>query len=383
MKTLIILFFTCLVTACATQTTQKVSALQFHDQGFSPSSTPIDRENVLTLSKEMKSYLLEEIMPQLSRRGPQRALFEALSSKRQIKLEYDAEMTRNAAQAFAARSGNCLSLVLMTAAFAKQLGLDVQFQNVIINEAWSRNNDLYFAAGHVNIVLGRRPNFLRNTDEYHQSMVIDFLPPSEILGQKTVLISEATVIAMYMNNRAAELLAQHNVNDAYWFAREALRADPDFLTAYNTLGVIYRQHGDFQLAENVFKQILEKEPNNTLTLSNLAEVLRKSGQAQEAQVYISRLEQLQPYPPFYFFNRGLAAMQRGEFTEAKVLFKREIKRDANYDEFHLWLALAHLKLGEIPNATEELLLAKANSTTRKAHDLYAGKLERIKATYTH
>ncbi|MBC3906453.1 tetratricopeptide repeat protein [Undibacterium umbellatum] len=383
MKTWIILFFTCLLTACATPATQKLGELHFHDQEFAPSSIPIDKDNVLTVSKEMKSYLHQEIMPQLSKRGPQRALFEALSSKRQIKLEYDAEMTRNAAQAFAARSGNCLSLVLMTAAFAKQLGLDVQYQNVLINESWSRNNDLYFAAGHVNIVLGRRPGFLRNADEYHQRMVIDFLPPGEILGQKTVLISEATVIAMYMNNRAAELLAQHNVNDAYWFAREALRTDPDFLTAYNTLGVIYRQHGNFQLAENVFKQILTKEPDNTLALSNLAEVLRKSGRPLEAQVYFSRLEELQPYPPFHFFNRGLAAMQRGDFAEAKTLFKREIKRDANYDEFHLWLALAHLKLGEIPDATEELLLAKANSTTRKAHDLYVGKLERIKSTYTH
>ncbi|MDP1980892.1 tetratricopeptide repeat protein [Undibacterium sp.] len=383
MKTWTILFFTCLLAACATSGTQKLSELHFHDQEFAPSSIPIDKENVLTVSKDMESYLHQEIMPQLSKRGPQRALFEAISSKRQIKLEYDAEMTRNAAQAFAARSGNCLSLVLMTAAFAKQLGLDVQYQNVLINESWSRNNDLYFAAGHVNIVLGRRSGFLRNADEYHQRMVIDFLPPSEILGQKTVLISEATVIAMYMNNRAAELLAQHNVNDAYWFAREALRTDPNFLTAYNTLGVIYRQHGNFQLAENVFKQILTKEPDNTLALSNLAEVLRKSGRPLEAQVYFSRLEELQPYPPFHFFNRGLAAMQRGDFAEAKTLFKREIKRDANYDEFHLWLALAHLKLGEIPDATEELLLAKANSTTRKAHDLYVGKLERIKSTYTH
>ncbi|MFZ6871037.1 tetratricopeptide repeat protein [Undibacterium sp. Di27W] len=383
MKTWIILFLTCIMTACATPAAQKLGNIHFHDQAFSPSSTPVNAENVLTVSKEMHAYLQEVIMPLAHRRGPQKALFEALSSKHQIKLEYDAEMTRNAAQAFAARSGNCLSLVLMTSAFAKQMGLDVQYQNVFIEESWSRNDDLYFAAGHVNIVLGRRPGFLRNTEEYQQSMVIDFLPPSEIRGQKSTVIGEATVLAMYMNNRAAELLAQHNVNDAYWFARESLRIDSDFMVAYNTLGVIYRQHGDLQLAENVFKQILQKEPENTLALSNLVEVLRKSARYQEAQAYLSTLERLQPYPPFHFFNRGMAAMQRGDFKEAKALFKREIKRDANYDEFHLWLALAHLKLGEIADATDELILAKANSTTHKAHDLYANKLERIKATYTH
>ncbi|MFZ6742735.1 tetratricopeptide repeat protein [Undibacterium sp. JH2W] len=383
MKTWMLLLFTCMITACATPTAQKLGNIHFHDQGFSPSSTPVNAENVLTVSKEMHAYLRDVIMPLAHRRGPQKALFEALSSKQQIKLEYDAEMTRNATEAFAARSGNCLSLVLMTSAFAKQLGLDVQYQNILIDESWSRIDDLYFAAGHVNIVLGRRPGFLRNTEEYQQSMVIDFLPPGEIRGQKSMAIGEATVLAMYMNNRAAELLAKHNVNDAYWFAREALRIDPDFMIAYNTLGVIYRQHDDLQLAENVFKQILQKEPENTLALSNLVEVLRKSAHYDEAQSYLSTLERLQPYPPFFFFQRGLSAMQRGDFKEAKALFKREIKRDANYDEFHLWLALAHLKLGEISDATDELILAKANSTTRKAHDLYANKLERIKATYTH
>ena len=51
-------------------------------------------------------------------------------------------MTRNAAEAFDARSGNCLSLVIMTAAFAKELGLPVRYQNVFVDEAWSRSGDL-------------------------------------------------------------------------------------------------------------------------------------------------------------------------------------------------------------------------------------------------
>jgi tetratricopeptide (TPR) repeat protein len=169
---------------------------------------------------------------------------------------------------------------------------------------------------------------------------------------------------MYFNNRAAESLAQHQVNDAYWFARAALMSDPDFIAAYNTLGVVYHQHGDLALSETVFKQILSKEKENTMALSNLIEVLRKVDRQSEAQVYADRLANLQPDAPFHYFNRGMAAMDRGEYAEAKALFKREIKRDPNYDEFHLWLALAHLKLGETKDAIEELTLAQANSTTQ-------------------
>jgi transglutaminase-like putative cysteine protease len=54
---------------------------------------------------------------------------QALYQPDQIRLEYDAAVTRNAAQAFEARTGNCLSLVIMTAALARELGLTVRYQS--------------------------------------------------------------------------------------------------------------------------------------------------------------------------------------------------------------------------------------------------------------
>ena len=57
-------------------------------------------------------------------------------------------------------------------------------------------------------------------------------------------LEEATVVAMYMNNRAVESLARGKTDDAYWYAREAIVRAPSFLIAYNTLGAVYRKHGD-------------------------------------------------------------------------------------------------------------------------------------------
>jgi hypothetical protein len=128
MKTWIILLFASLLSACASQPNQKLSNLQLHDQGFGPAPTSINAEDVMAVSNEMHTYIKNEIATQLRGKSPQKALFEALSTKGQIKLEYDAEMTRNAAQAFNARSGNCLSLVLMTAALAKELGMVCNFK---------------------------------------------------------------------------------------------------------------------------------------------------------------------------------------------------------------------------------------------------------------
>ena len=88
--------------------------------------------------------------------GTQKGLIEALYQKSQLKLEYDARMTKTAAEAFATRSGNCLSLVIMTAALGKELRLPVYFQSAILDETWSRTGSLLFASGHVNMTLGQR-----------------------------------------------------------------------------------------------------------------------------------------------------------------------------------------------------------------------------------
>jgi hypothetical protein len=40
-------------------------------------------------------------------------------------------MTRNAPQTFAARAGNCLSRVIMTAAFAKEIGVPIRHPMVL------------------------------------------------------------------------------------------------------------------------------------------------------------------------------------------------------------------------------------------------------------
>jgi len=292
-------------------------------------------------------------------------------------------MTRNASQTFTARAGNCLSLVIMTAAFAKEIGLPVRYQKVLVDDAWSRSGDMYFASSHVNLTLGIGHIGDRILDTQTAAMTIDFLPPEDIRGRRMRVIAEETIVAMYMNNRAVESLAQAHLNNAYWWAREAIERDPRFLSSYNTLGIIYRHHGNLQEAEQILKHVLELEPGNIEVMSNLALVFNDEGRGAESKALTRKLEQLQPYPPFHFFNLGLTAMRNGDFKAAKDLFAKEVDRDAYYHEFRFWLAAAYLGLGEVEQARTQLTVAMENSTTRKEHELYAAKLDRIRSYRVH
>eukprot|EP01035_Chromulina_nebulosa_P002173 gene2174-2932_t len=90
----------------------------------------------------------------------------------------------------------------MTAAMAREMDMSVQYQSVTTEETWSRTGSLYFASGHVNLVLGKsRMKDVHNV-EPNQYMVVDFEPPAETKNLVTAPISEQRIVAMFMNNRA-------------------------------------------------------------------------------------------------------------------------------------------------------------------------------------
>jgi tetratricopeptide (TPR) repeat protein len=377
-------FLLCLVlAACATPppVAQPDDRL-FNDQLFAAPSERISGESAFAVNDAMKHFVDVEIAEQLHTVGYLPGFVQALQTKGQLKLEYDAAMTRNAAQAFDVRAGNCLSLVIMTAALAKEIGLSVRYEAVYVDDSWSRSGDVYFSIGHVNLTLGRRHmdgGFGRNDDN---TFVIDFLPPEDIKTLHVRIIEESTVVAMYMNNRAAESFVKGRLDDAYWWARGAIQKDPAFIGSYNTLGVIYRRHGNLKEAEQTLAYALEREPDNTHVMTNLVGVLDNLGRVSERTALQHKLEKLEPDPPFSYFNSGLRAMRDGNFRAAKDLFTKETKRVPYYHEFHFWLALAYVNLGEIDHAREQLKIALEYCTTPNDHDLYAAKLARIKSFQT-
>jgi Flp pilus assembly protein TadD len=356
----------------------------FQDDRFVAPAEPIKAADVFALSPDMRQYLKSEVAARMRVKGLQRGLFDALYDKQQLKLVYDAQVTRNAAQTFAARAGNCLSLVIMTAAFAKEIGVPVRYQKVLVDDAWSRSGDFYFSSAHVNLTLDSRdPGTRTMWWDRASALTIDFLGPEDIGNRGMEMIDEGTVLAMYMNNRAAEALALGRLDDAYWWARAAIVQDPGFLKAYDTLGAVYYRHGDLAQAERVLNRVLALQPQYPQVMSNLVLVLRAEGRGEEAAALALKLDELDPRPPFYFFNLGLVAMRNGDYQAARKLFTREVDRDEYYHEFHFWLAAADLRLGKVDEARTQLALAMEASPTHEQHELYAAKLDKIRALQPH
>lgn len=364
---------------CASQLTSIGPGETLNDAAFEPRPDPLNTD-VFAASPAMKRFLEVDIAPRLQQMGRLEGLIDAIMTADQLRLKYDASATRTAAEAFEKRAGNCISLIIMTASMAKELNLQVQFQQVYAEEIWSRDSGILLRSGHVNLTLKRRQIeesslwFSRS-----RTFTVDFLPDEEVRGYRSSVIAEHTVIAMFMNNRAAEALARGQLDDAYWWARAAVLKDSEFLPAYNTLAVIYRRHGDLAHAERLSRMLLAQEPDNPTFLANLATVLRSAGRQQEAVELTQRLERVEPYPPFHFVDQGRNALDSGNLDAAIALFKRELARDEYNHAAHFGLALAYDRRGDLASAREHLTVAMENSATLRDHDRYAAKLERLRA----
>ena len=358
----------------------------FHDEWFAPADEAVPTaQDLFRMSPEMLAYAGRELGRMRASRDvvqdPRRDLINALYSSQRMQLQYDASTTRDAAQAFAARAGNCLSLVVMTAAFAKHLELPVAYQAVDAPEFYSRNGSLTMASGHVNLVLappGQRGPAAKTISRALAALTVDFLPQDEIRGQRTAMLPEATIVAMFLNNRAVELLAAGRTDAAYAHARAALLQDPGFVASANTLGVIYGQVDRTGAAEAAFAHVLASEPDNLSALSNQSRLLARLGRPAEATLLSQRLARLQPMAPFQQFHEGREAMLHRDYQRARDLFVRELRLQPYQDEVHFWAAQAYWQLGDRNRAARHLAQAAEYSNTRSEHERYAAKLAHLR-----
>jgi Tfp pilus assembly protein PilF len=379
LRSLLLLVLPVLLSGCATPPPPAPAQL-FADHLFQPPSDQISPQDIFAITPAMAKYV-EDVRREKRGKEIRKALFDALYRRDQLQLEYDSSRTRTAAQAFADRRGNCLSLVIMTAALAEELNIPVVLQSVNTEDSWSRSGDLYFNSGHVNLKLGTN---MQGTYQYEEApyALIDFMPPPDGRRVHARPVDRSTIMAMFMNNRAAEALVRGETDNAYWWARKAIEQDPALLHPYNTLAIVYQRRGDLGHAETALRYALLREPRNTMVLSNLVQVLSAKGWTAEAATLHARLLDLQPQRPFYFFDQGRQAMKEGDYARARRLFERELARDDTYHEFHFWLAAAAFQLGDVNTANAQMKLALSSSNTPGDHDLYAAKLDRLRAYQT-
>jgi len=369
------------LSACSTTHVDKlIDNGLLHDDLFAAASVAVRADDALQMTDAMRDFARTKVpqpLGHVNNKDVRTALVEALYTKGQLRLEYASEVTRTAGEAFDVKSGNCLSLVLLTAAMARELKIPYHYQSVLNATDWSQSDQFFMSIGHVNIVLESVPDLYELKIWSAQPVIIDFLTPDKAASLDTQTIDESTILAMFLNNRAVESLLQGKIDDAYWWVRASLQQDSQFLNAYITLGVIYRTIHHPELAEQVLAQASQRYPDNASVITNHILVLKDLGRASEALALQQRLAVLDQQRPWSYYFDAQTEFNAGHYANAKHLYETEIARNPDHHEMEYGLAQAELKLHDTPGAILHLQRAIALCRTRQLRELYEAELRRL------
>lgn len=295
--------------------------------------------------------------------------------------QYRDHLTRGATETYLAREGNCLSLVLLTTALADALDVPVKYQEVEVPPIWDKWGQFYLINGHINIRL-YAPTDSHTVRVSSRSILVDFLPERDVRGYAAKKIDRTTVTAMFYNNLAAEALVNGDLDRAYTLVRESLKVKPDFVSAINTLGVVYKRAQLDDKAETVYRYAMSFRGDQLNPMSNLALLLGEQGRLEEWSQVHRVLELARIRNPFYYYDMAEEAYARKAYNEAVDWYLRAVKLADYQPEFFWGLSKSYWQLGDKPKAESNLNKAIKLATDEEDKQRYQYKLKAMRS-YAH
>ena len=370
---IVFLFFSaCQSTAVHPPTSEHL----FYDQGFSGfSEISIEtQQQVFFLDDSAKAFVGSVIQPMDDNIDQMEALIKAIFDRSELNLLYQGDANTSANDTFHTQAANCLSLSIMTYALASEAGFDVDFQEIMIPEYWTRRDGFSLLNGHINIKM--TPPIQPNVFElYRRSYQVDFDPQSSRREFPHKIVSKQAVLSMFYNNKGADAILQKDYVTAYAYFREALVVKPSFHSAWINLGILYRLSEYFLQAEKVYQHGLVINPDSLTALENLGYLYSFTGRNAEADKILARVESQRNNNPYYHVNLGEQEIEQKHWDQALAHFRKALALDRSKHEVYFGLARVYFEIGELQQSERYLKQAKNKALSKYDEDRYQSKLE--------
>lgn len=311
-------------------------------------------EQIMVLPPELRTQFQAQV---IDPGGSQRARLERLAGflfkKTGLGMEYTVDPTYTVAEAFRTRKANCLTFTLLTVALAREAGLQAYGQELLDVVSWRAEQDVVYGFNHVNagILIGQS----HYTIDVARDLLVARSPPERI--------SDEHLLALYYNNRAAELIVDASPAVADEYMAMALQLAPRYASARVNAGVLNLRKGDRAAAERDYLKALALSPENGSALFNLVTLYRDSGDQAKRAFYEGRLEKVQEKDPYFEFVQAEGNERKGDYAAAVQHYRRAIRLYDKEPRFYLGLARAYQQMGEQRQAERALNRAATLSSS--------------------
>jgi Tfp pilus assembly protein PilF len=284
-------------------------------------------------------------------------------AERGLGFEYRGYPTRTAAEAFAARNGNCLSLVNLYLALARSAGLDAFPVEVEDFQSFSRRGGAVVRATHV--VGGLWVNGVVYT--------VDFLPDKPKTYRRIDRISDHRHAALVYNALATEAMLTGEAHRADDLFLAALALEPDNAEAWNNYAVLAKRGGDRATARARLERSLAADAGFLPALNNLAALERAAGHPAAAEALEATALAQKAQSPYFLTERALREARAGRLDDAEALLLRARRIDRDIPEIYLALGRLDLARGNEDRAAAHF--AEARKRSQPLSDQYRNKLD--------
>ena len=292
---------------------------------------------------------------------------------------YDGK-TLTATEAFKQQYGNCVSLAILTQAYANLAGLETSFREVSTYPIFKKEKDLLLVSSHFNTKLfapKEEPEDENWIEILRAGTVVDYFPQ-----QNTFYVGHAkysSLVAKFYANLATESLIREDFDLSYSFTREAFKFTPHNPELINLLAILHRRAGDTDTAKKLFEFAIKHK----LVSSNLIASYRFLATQLGDTVLVERLEaelEKAAKTPFDYLQIAIKATNKKSYRKAKKILKIIIQHYPYLPEPHFELAKIHYLQDHHDLAKVALEEAIKMSDSQEKTGMYEAKLKSLELT---
>ncbi|OHU91824.1 MULTISPECIES: tetratricopeptide repeat protein [Pseudoalteromonas] len=291
------------------------------------------------------------------------------------KFTYDGA-TLNATATLAMNEGNCISLAILTQAYANMLGIETSFKEVATMPVYKKQNQTILVSNHFKTKLyaPREQEDEKWLYAIRPGTVIDYFPARDL-----VFIGSATyadLVAKYYANLATEALLAEQFDMSYSLVSQALEYVPYDPELINLAAILHRRVGDTDTAKKLFEFALNNQlvSNNLLySYSYLAQQLADTPLQEKLE------EQLlnNAKTPFDFLQLAEQDIAKERYSSAEALLKELIASTPYIPEPYFALAKIYYLQDKKAKAAMYLQYAIDKSEDREKQGVYQAKLNTL------
>ncbi|GMM85459.1 tetratricopeptide repeat protein [Pseudoalteromonas sp. MTN2-4] len=292
---------------------------------------------------------------------------------------YDGK-TFTATEAYKQKYGNCVSLAILTQAYANLAGLETSFREVSTYPIFKKEKDLVLVSTHFNTKLfapKEEPEDKNWIQILRAGTVVDYFPE-----QSTIYLGNAkypSLVAKFYANLATEALLKEDFNLSYSFTKEAFKFTPRNPELINLLAILHRRAGDTDTAKKLFEFALKHEMVSSNLIASYKYLADKLGDKKLELRLESELEK-SAKTPFDYLQVAIKATKKEQFSKAKRILNAIIKHYPYLPEPHFELAKVHYLQNRHDLAKIALEEAIKMSDSQEKTGMYEAKLKSLELT---